>query len=232
LISGRKEYVALCVALLGRLPATLLARPGGASSPSKPPTSKKLMRRGVKTEISLGLGGSFEEMAVILRSSSSLSPSPPSRPGNAQLFCGVSTSLFGLTSGSAAGAGLASFLSISLNAGPRRIPKSPTKSESLPQLSTALGRVLTTEGRSSDELPEVEPNLKRCFLTPRSRTKEPRTRALATAAAARISREARRERNCWFEEREMVAVIRYIVIATRMSESAKRRMRDILLFGV
>lgn len=30
----------------------------------------------------------------------------------------------------------------------------------------------------------------------------------------------------------MVAVIRYIVIATRMSESAKRRMRDILLFGV
>lgn len=62
-------------------------------------------------------------------------------------------------------------------------------------------------GRSMSE-PEVEPKRKRCFLTPRSRTKEPRTRALETAAAARISREARRDRNCWFEWRETVAVTR------------------------
>lgn len=188
----------------------LLARPGGTSSPSKPPTSKKLILRGVNTEVSLGLGGSLEEMAVILRSSSSLSASPPCRPGKVQLFCAVSISLFGLTNGNTAGAGRATLLppSTSLNSGPKRMPKSPTKSESLPQLNACLGRTLATEGRSSDELPEVEPNLNRCFLTPRSRTKEPRTRAFETAAAARISREARRERNCWFEEREMVAVMR------------------------
>ena len=131
---------------------------------------------------------------MILRSVSS--ESIERLPGNVQLGCAGVTAAEGETNGRTAGAGLA-IVDLSLaNSGPSLIPRSPTRSLSLPQLKAARGLVLAVLGRSSTLLPLVLPNLNFCFFTPRSRTKEPRTRALETAAAARISREANNDRNC------------------------------------
>ena len=131
---------------------------------------------------------------MILRSVSS--ESIDRLPGNVQLDWAGVTAAEGETRGRTAGAGRA-MADLSLaNSGPNLIPRSPTKSLSLPQLKAALGLVLAVLGRSSTLLPLVLPNLNFCFFTPRSRTKEPRTRALETAAAARTSKEANKERNC------------------------------------
>ena len=131
--------------------------------------------------------------------------------------------------GKAIGAGRGTPACFSTNSGSSLMPISPTRSASLPQFLVVSARRGTVVDRSKLLCPPVLPNRKRCFFVPRSRTKEPRTSALATAAAARISSEARRERNRWSECRTMTPSTRYMVIPTKMSESANRRTREIFL---
>ena len=188
--SGRREYVALDGADT-EAPLILL----GALSPRSPPTSKKDMRRGVSTEVlSCGDGGPSRSISRVLMSVSIVSCD--SRPGKVQLGCAGVTAVDWEARGRTAGAGRGIVDLSAENSGPSRRPRSLTRSVSLPQLSPARGRVFAVVGRSSTLPPLVLPNLNFCFLTPRSRTKEPRTKALETAAAARISRDAMRERNC------------------------------------
>ena len=98
--------------------------------------------------------------------------------------------------GAATGAGLGILVGFSVSSGSSLMPRSPTRSASLPQFLAVITRCGATVERSKLLCPPVLPNRKRCFLAPRSRTKEPNTSALETAAAASISREARSERNC------------------------------------
>ena len=98
--------------------------------------------------------------------------------------------------GRAIGAGRGTPDCFSTNSGSSLMPISPTRSASLPQFLVVSARRGAVVDRSKLLCPPVLPNRKRCFFVPRSRTKEPRTSAFATAAAARISSEARRERNC------------------------------------
>ena len=97
----------------------------------------------------------------------------------------------------ATGAGRGIFGGFSVSSGSSLMPRSPTRSASLPQFLAVIARREAVAERSKLLCPPVLPKRKRCFLAPRSRTNEPRTRALETAAAARISREARSERNRW-----------------------------------
>ena len=93
------------------------------------------------------------------------------------------------------------------SSGSSLMPISETRSASLPQfLAVSAPRRLTAPRSKLD--PPTLPNLKRCFFAPRSRTKDPSTRAFETAAAASISRDATRERNCWSERRSMTATTR------------------------
>ena len=96
-----------------------------------------------------------------------------------------------------AGRAAASDARRSVSDGEHRIPRPLTKSVSEPH--SILVRVFlgVIGGRSRLLAPALLPNRKRRFFSPRSRMKEPRTMALETAAAARISREATRDRNCW-----------------------------------
>ena len=206
LINGRSEYVVL----EGTDTEMELRRRGAASSPSKPPTSKKDMRRGVRTDVSRGLGGSSSREACrFFRSVSSVSTE--ARRGlfsNVQLAWAGVIEADGEPRESTVGAGRAT-LGLSLeNSGPSRMPRSPTKSSSLPQLMAALVRLAAVVGRSRALAPPVLPNLNRCFFTPRSRMNEPRTTALETAVAARISIDASSERYCWFDCRWIVPYIR------------------------
>ena len=77
------------------------------------------------------------------------------------------------------------------------MPRPPTRSASEPQSMFVMVFFGVVGPRSILFVPALLPKRKRCFFAPRSRTKEPSTMALETAAAARISREARSERNCW-----------------------------------
>ena len=97
--------------------------------------------------------------------------------------------------GMATGAGLGTLDDFSVSSGSSLMPRSPTRSASLPQFLAVRARRGAVVERSKLLCPPVLPNRKRCFLAPRSRTNEPRTSALETAAAPRISREARSERN-------------------------------------
>ena len=86
----------------------------------------------------------------------------------------------------------------SVSAGEQRMPRLLTKSVSDPHsmfVRVLLG-VAVVGGRSKLLAATLLPKRKRRFFSPRSRTKEPSTIALETAAAARISREASSERNC------------------------------------
>jgi len=191
--SGRNEWVAEYVALDGTEFDIELAR-GGTSSPSNPPTSKKDIRRGVRIDTSRGLGGLSPLIAETLRSNKS--DSTESLPGNPQLGCAGVIASAGEAKGKTAGAGRGTLGLSWANSGPSLYPISLTRSLSLPQLKAALGLALATLGRSK-LLPLVLLNRNRCFFAPRSRTNEPRTSALETPAAARISNDASRERNCW-----------------------------------
>lgn len=105
------------------------------------------------------------------------------------------------------GAGRGTLSSWAWSSGSSLMPISETRSASLPQfLAVSAPRRLTAPRSKLD--PPVLPNLKRCFFAPRSRTKDPSTRAFETAAAASISRDATRERNCWSECRSMTATTR------------------------
>ena len=70
--------------------------------------------------------------------------------------------------------------------------------------------------------------LNRFFFSPRSLMNDPKTTAFETAAAARISSEARSDRNCWSECRSMTLVTRYNVMPTKISEKLKSRTSDSL----
>lgn len=73
----------------------------------------------------------------------------------------------------------------------------------------------------------VEPPLYFAFLTPRSRRKEPRTMALDTNVAARISDEAKTVRNCWSPRRSMTRGMRAPVIPMSIKEIEKSKIREI-----
>lgn len=103
----------------------------------------------------------------------------------------------GFLKGPAMGAGRGRLEGFSDSSGPRVIPRSPTRSASLPQALAVIARRGPVVERSRLLCPPVLPNRNRCFFVPLSRTNEPRTSALETEAAARISRDASRERNCW-----------------------------------
>lgn len=82
--------------------------------------------------------------------------------------------------------------------GSRRIPRPSASSESEPHWC-CMTVFLRKKDLSMLSVTEAEPwaRLYFSFLTPRSRTKEPITRTFETAVAARISKEARRERYGW-----------------------------------
>ena len=110
------------------------------------------------------------------------------RVGKVQAFVGECNDV-------ATGAGLGTLDGFSVNSGSSLMPKSPTRSASLPQVLAVIARRGAVAERSKVLCPPVLLKRKRFFLEPRSRTNEPKTSALETAAAARISREARSERN-------------------------------------
>ena len=124
--------------------------------------------------------------------------SPDARFGKVQLFSTTSDVFISDVewNGTAIGAGLGILVGFSVNSGSSLMPRSPTRSASLPQVLAVIARRGAVVERSRLLCPPVLSNRKRCFFAPRSRTKEPKTSALETAAAASISREAKSERNC------------------------------------
>lgn len=177
---------------------------GGESfTPRSPPTSKKDMLGGVVGRSVVGLGWKSAITFGAFKSDSAVSTE--ALFGNTQFWSTISgaTAFVVDPFDKATGAGREISDGVSVSSGPSRMPISPTRSASLPQFLAVIARRGAVVERSKLLCPPVLPNRKRCFFTPRSRTKEPRTRALATAAAASISREARRERNCWSEWRTM-----------------------------
>ena len=174
---------------------------GVSPASRRPPTSKKDMPRGVVGSSVVGLGSgrpatTSEDLISVLSVSTEV------LSGNVHV---LSSASLGATVFvvepllKATGAGRGTFDWRSVNSGPSRMPRSPTRSASLPQFLAVNARRGAVVDLSKLLCAPVLPNRNRCFFVPRSRTKEPRTRALATAAAARISKEARRERNCWSE---------------------------------
>lgn len=161
----------------------------GWSSSSNPPTSKNDTFLGVLIDdTSPGLC-----VSIFITSRSSLVSLLS--PGNCQsLPIPIPVTLCALTGtfpAVAIGAGLG-VGSDSLSSGSTPSPRPLTRSSSLPQCRVAVPRREVVRSMLS----LIDPNFHLCFFTPRSRTKEPRTRALATAVAKRISIEARRERYC------------------------------------
>jgi len=164
--------------------------------PRRPPTSKKDIPFGV-AGISLGLGCSSWMGAGDFMSVSSVSTEALVGKVQALSIGSAGVVFASCLIGTATGAGRGTLEAFSVKSGPRLMPRSPTKSASLPQALAVMARRGAVVDLSRLLCPPVLPKRKRCFFAPRSRTNEPRTSAFETAAAARISAEARRERNCW-----------------------------------
>jgi len=179
-------------------------RVGRSTSPRRPPTSKNEGERGARGKW-CGEGSGLVRGLGDFGSVSA--DSAEERMGKFHSLTGAGVRFLAWEErGRAMGAGRGR-LGSSDGSGVQRMPRSLTRSASLPQLRA----VMVLRGvvpRSRLLFPPVLPKRKRCFFAPRSRTKEPRTRALETAAAARISREARRERNCWSECRSVTPMTR------------------------
>ena len=112
------------------------------------------------------------------------------------------------------------------------MPRSRTRSSSLPQYCAVTVARRVCVGDSTLPPSTSEPaRLNFAFLTPRSRMKLPMTMALVTPAAAKTSKEAKRERNCWDDLRVIVAGTRYAVRPTRPRDRAKSRTSEILRFS-
>lgn len=138
--------------------------------------------------------------------------------GNVQ-FSSISDSAAMVT---AIGAGLGALFR-SLNLGSMHIPMSRTRSSSEPHCAILPRTPFRDVVRSI--LSVVEPSFHFAFLTPRSRTKEPSTKALATAVARRISMDAQRERYCWEPFFSMMFGIRYDEMMMGMRLREKRRTK-------
>lgn len=171
-------------------------REGESFEPRRPPTSKKDIPRGVVGRSVVGLGWKSRTASGDLRSVFSVSTEALLGNSHARSIMSGATAFVVDPFARATGAGRGKSDGFSVSSGPNRMPKSPTRSASLPQFLAVKALRGTVVERSKLLCPPVLPNRKRCFFAPRSRTKEPKTRALATAAAARISSEARRDRNC------------------------------------
>ena len=174
----------------------------GLASSSRPPTSNRATFLGDRTAVSprrrLTSGPSPSRPTGSF--SSAAKPHAVSPPSIGQL-------LVMALPGRATGARRTCWIwSPSVSSGFMLRPKPLTRSSSLPHAASVRPRSRRVAGRPRLSL--ADPNLNRCFFGPRSRTKEPSTRALVQAVAKRISIEAHNVLDCCRPSSLMMAGIR------------------------